>query len=93
MSGATMQIALYNVDTEERTMLVGLTRAQLVRFEVEPGHAHDLKARLDELGHLPVWECRRLADDRVELVQPMILNAGAVLTFVPAPDSILLLAA
>ena len=93
MPGATMQIALYNVDTEERTMLIGLTKAQLVRFEVQPGRAHDFKARLDELGHLPVWECRRIAADQVQLVQPMILQAGAVLAFTPASDSTLLLAA
>ena len=59
-------------------MLVGLTRAQLVRFEVIPGGGADLKAYLDSAGHLAVWECRPTPDSRVELVQPLLLYAGAV---------------
>ena len=85
MSGA-MQIALYDVETEERTMLVGLTRAQLVRLEAEAGSARALKAQLDEIGYLAVWECRRTADGHVELVQPMILNAAAVVAFTAAAN-------
>jgi hypothetical protein len=85
MPDAMMQLSLYNVETEERTMLVGLTRAQLVRFKVVPGSDSDLKAYLDEAGHLAVWECRPTPDARVELVQPLLLYAGAVVACDAAP--------
>ena len=88
-----MQLSLYNVETWERTMLVGLTRAQLIRFQVAPGTTTDLKAYLDEAGHLAVWECQPTADARVELVQPILLQAASVVACNAAPFPPLPLAA
>ena len=80
-----MQLSLYNVTTTERTLLVGLTKAQRVRFEAAPDTGTDLGAYLDASGYLAVWECRQLSDERVELVQPILLEAGAVVAIEAAP--------
>jgi len=93
MRGLMMQLSLYNVETEERTMLVGLTQAQLVRFKVAPGTDGDLQAHLDEVGYLAVWECRHTVAGQTELVQPILLHAHGVIACRAASHSPMPLAA
>ena len=85
MSGATMQIALYHVDIGERTLLAGLTSAQLARLQVEPGRAAALEAYLRQVGYLAAWECRQTSATHVKLIQPVMLNAGTVVAVTAAP--------
>ena len=93
MRDPMMQLSLFNVETEERTMLVGLTQAQLVRFKVAPGTDGDLRALVEEAGYLAVWECRHTASGQAELVQPILLHADYVIACEAAPHSPMPLAA
>jgi len=93
MHDPMMQLSLYNVETEKRTMLVGLTQAQLVRFKVAPGADGDLQAHLDEAGYLAVWECRHTACGQAELIQPILLHAHCVIACKAASHSPIPLAA